>query len=137
MACGHSANATTKINNYIVPCCVICAGTPESLIIVDSPSLEGRFAKCAYNNENDKHPDAHKNEPIPSALSLAFFEYKGEDSNKALNACKKCGYYQIAHTLENAIRLHRNPDDYIKDHEFEPHGAYEFDEYYCGCWGWD
>lgn len=24
-----------------------------------------------------------------------------------------------------------------RDHEFEPHGPYEFDEFYCGCHSWD
>lgn len=63
----------------------------------------------------------------PSSEKLAFFEYRGEGSKQATKSCKNCPYYDVAHG---------------KDHKsvcnnFTPHGAYEYDKFYCGCAGWE
>lgn len=98
--------------------------------------IEGRFAKCGYNNSNDKHPDKHTREPIPSSTDLAFFEFRGEGSKSALNVCAICKYYDIAPVHGDSWRKY-DPRLDGEMHEFVPHGPYEFDTYYCGCWGWD
>jgi hypothetical protein len=54
-------------------------------------SLEGRRAKCAYRDGQDRQPHGPE-KTVPSSTDLAFFKH--------------------------------NPD-------------WEFDTYYCGCWGWD
>jgi hypothetical protein len=76
-----------------------------------------RMAKCSYGCSP----------VVPSHEGLPFFEFKGEGSRKAEIQCKNCPYYETAHG---------------KDHKqvcynFVPHGAFEFDSYYCGCCGWD
>ena len=78
--------------------------------------LEGRGARCSCGRI------------YKSAHNLPFFQFRGEGSEAATSTCH-CGYYAVAHT-DSA----RHP---ITDHQFEARGAYEFDEYYCGCRGWD
>ena len=84
-------------------------------------SLVGRFAKCEMCDKERA-----------SNYDLSFFEYRGAGSKRALEICKTCGYYDIAHIpsirKKGACRICLG---------FEPHGAYEFDSYYCGCRGWD
>ena len=87
-----------------------------------SPALlANRTAKCACG----------KTEPSERALlgELAFFEFYGDGSNHSRRRCAHCTFYDVAHQNARAI---------LKiDHEFEAHGAFEFDKYYCGCGGWD
>jgi hypothetical protein len=117
MGCGHRQNARTGDGR---PACAICTGTdPLALVVVQDPSLEGRLARCMCGNTR---PSIESEDG-----SLAFFEFRGEGSPKAKQMCKHCRYYEVAHRPE-------------KNHDcktFEPHGAFEFDEYYCGCRGWD
>lgn len=80
------------------------------------PSLENRSAECTLCDRL-----------VPSSEKLAFFEYMGEGSRKSKIQCKHCAYYDVAHNGDNA-RVCNN---------FEPHGAFENDRYYCGCRGWD
>lgn len=117
MLCGHAANS---IDGNGDPSCAICAclGLAGNRPIV-TPSLEGRKAKCF---EGCLRRDSN--------TELAFFEYLGPDSPAAINRCKHCGFYEEAHTKEK-------PPMECRSHKFEPHGAYEFDSYYCGCRGWD
>lgn len=145
MACGHSANATTTDENgNTIPCCVICATSVASRTIAEAPSLEGRFAKCAYKSPGryGRADDPAHTTGVPSSLSLAFFEYQGPGSSRALTMCK-CGYYITAHTdageylgkhLKNADGT---PNERAITHPFDPVGPYEFDVFYCGCFGWD
>ena len=69
---------------------------------------------------------------VPSSKSLPFFESTAEGSRDAVESCKHCGYFRVAHTPE-VIAKNKS----LKCTNFEPHGAYEFDRYYCGCRGWD
>lgn len=119
MACGHAGNANDESGN---PVCVICIGiNPGADIVVNnSPDLTGRRAKCGYNHVED--------DTVESSFDLPFFEYLGVESPRAITICK-CGYFFEAHTDKA-----RFP---ITDHEFESHGPWEFDRYYCGCRGWD
>ena len=128
MECGHSANAHTTIpanpddSDQLAWCkehdgdkipihsCAICG----CKVATRMPDLQGRIAKCSCGKEKE------------SSVDLAFFEFKGVGSHRAENICKHCGYHLIPHT-----------NGKITDHEFEPHGPFEFDEYYCGCQGWD
>lgn len=116
MKCGHAANGiNTKTGT---PCCVICVGLdPGAEIIAESPNLAGRKAKCG---DCDRVVDSNE--------SLAFFEYKGEGSRRALEICT-CGYSKTAHEITNVENGSCS--------NFTPHGAYEYDSYYCGCRGWD
>jgi len=115
MTCGHTANATCEGK----PACVICS----CFEVADFwPDLTGRQAKCH---------DCGKT--VPSAFTLAFFEYRGEGSERATKMCK-CGYSLAAHSPFNRINAILKED---KCSGFEAHGAYEFDSYYCGCRGWD
>lgn len=51
----------------------------------------------------------------------SWFVFRGEGSKVAKEHCA-CGYYEAAHTIN--LR-----DICLK---FRPHGAYEFDSFYCG-----
>lgn len=82
--------------------------------------LTGRTAKCSCGRATQ------------SSADLPFFEYKGAGSSAALDTCKRCAYFSVAHTFEV---MEKNSS--LKCKEFEAHGAFEFDGYYCGCWGWD
>jgi hypothetical protein len=91
-----------------------------------NPAPMGRIAYCAYG----------KHKPEPSRKELAFFVDRGPGSKYAMEHCgsPECGgFYTIpAHTDE--VRA-KNPD--FKCKGFVPHGPFEFDEYYCGCHGWE
>jgi len=75
-----------------------------------------RMAKCAYGCS-----------PIPSHEGLPFFKFRGEGSEEGKNSCKNCPYHKTAHG-----KGHKQVCD-----NFEPREVFEFDEYYCGCHGWD
>jgi hypothetical protein len=76
---------------------------------------------------------------------LAFLEDRGEGSKAATEHCKHCGYFEVAHGPGKAEDLAKEPNrrprrDVVEEGVcpgFEPHGAYEFDTFYCGCRGWD
>lgn len=88
-----------------------------------------RMARCAHCLRTQ-----------PSSPSLAFFQDRSEGSELAAKTCK-CGYYKVAHTKEGmANNVPSNRLTVIEQGKctgFEPHGAWEFDGYYCGCRGWD
>ncbi len=108
MGCGHAANSTLERNGQKIPACVICAGIVEGYDrIVESPSLDGRFAICFHGRPHGKHrkmpnggpiygkgPNGESplDGPVVSDQDLPFFEYR--------------------------------PDE-------------EYDMFFCGCWGWD
>lgn len=88
---------------------------------METPDLTDRFARC------------HVGGPaVPSSFDLAFFEFRGEDSESALMHCT-CGYTLPAHEAINPFT--KRPG--ITDHPFTARGASEYDNYYCGCRGWD
>lgn len=116
MKCGHTAQGYMGGD---LPVCVICWPSPDSLAPAEKqPLLEGRQAKCASCGHTAQ-----------SSYSLAFFKYRGEGSHDALHHCKNCMYYESAHNMPGR--------PFAKCKDFEPHGPYEYDEYYCGCRGWD
>jgi len=113
MKCGHNTWARDSDGN---PVCAICWPDSKATQIVDElPDLTGRTAKC---------PECGKT--TPSSIKLAYFRYKGPGSEWATKLCR-CGYYEIGHNNPNG-RACKN---------FEPRGPAKFDEYYCGCGGWD
>lgn len=118
LKCGHRAQAIDDKGN---PSCVICWPSPEAKIVDETPNLEGRRARCSYFKSCGSEKD--------SSLSLPFFNYLGPGSRWSREKCKHCWYFKMAHTNE--------AERPITDHEFEPAGPAEFDDYYCGCHGWD
>ena len=121
LACGHRANSTITDHETGArsPGCAICVGlAPGATTPVPEPDLTGRSARCSCGATR----------PSDSERGLAFFEYLGPKSPAALQRCR-CGYYDTAHVPGARYQ--------VKDHPFKPHGAYEFDTYYCGHAGWD
>lgn len=112
LACGCSANCTVDG----VPGCVTHGCTTPA---TEEPDLSQRQARCAYGDSI-----------VPSDYNLAFFKYRGPGSFDAINKCK-CGYYRVAHNNSPT------PSWSKRCQNFEAHGPYEYDEYYCGCHGWD
>ena len=113
MKCGHTAQGRDQEG---IATCIICWPDPKATQIADElPDLTGRTARC---------PNCGKT--TPSSTKLAFFRYKGPGSEWAIHMCK-CGYYEVGHSNANGRSCK----------SFEPHGPAVFDEYYCGCRGWD
>jgi len=88
MSCGCASNALRIVGDERIPACVI---HDDAVVVkkVESPTdgLEGRQAKCTYNNKYGKCTSITE-----SSWLLPFFKHR--------------------------------PDK-------------EYDEYYCGCYGWD
>lgn len=93
----------------------------------DVLDLEGRVAVCSYSD--------CKKTSVPSSRGLAFFEFMGEGSERAVRKCKQCNYFDVTHWELNTTtgRVGHN----FGDHDFVPKGAADLDYYYCGCKGWD
>ena len=89
------------------------------------PSLN-RMARCSCG----------RMEPSADWQSLAFFEPCGEGTQAAKEYCK-CGYIEIAHRPDPLLPTRRNVVVEGICTGFTPHGAYEYDLYFCGCTGWD
>lgn len=128
LACGHAANAVCSAKNGIkydppIPSCAICDCTEVSL---DPPDLTHRLARCCHNGTIKK-----------SSNDLAFFEYLGPGSERALTLCN-CGFTKSAHDYNwpSGNRVSKTPPQRMCDH-FTAHGAWAYDSYYCGCRGWD
>ncbi len=94
--------------------------TPEPTSNIEHPTSV-RQARCSYCRRLK-----------PSSTALAFFEFCGEGSERATKTCKHCGYNAVAHAPEVMAK-----NDALRCKTFEPHGAFEFDSYYCGCGGWE
>lgn len=92
---------------------------------------EGRFAKCSCG----------RTEPSDNYARLAFFEFRGKDSEWSKKGCK-CGYFEGPHDAEHMRRLGPGrrtvvEDGRCREGKFTPRGPAEFDSFYCGCRGWD
>lgn len=112
LSCGCAPDAVRrKLDGRQVPTCV--HGTET--LMEQQPDLTGRVARCAQCG-SDK----------PSSPDLPFFRYRGPGSLSATKVCAKCGFHEIAH----------RPGTPCDCQDFQPHGAYETDAYYCGCMGW-
>ena len=110
-ACGHVSNA---VNSKGEPSCAICFGIQEGAeTIVEAPNISKRKARCACGKT------------VKSDFNLPFFEFRGEGSPASTDYCK-CGYHKVAH------EKHKVPCRI-----FEAYGSHKYDEYYCGCRGWD
>ena len=117
LSCGCRANSVNMKTGE--PSCVIHSDMPGGVHPIPAPDLTGRKARCHCGNTRN------------SSLDLAFFEFRGPGSREGTESCKNCGYHRVAHTLE----IQAKNDGICKN--FESIGSYEFDEYYCGCDGWD
>ncbi len=96
---------------------------PDPTITADAlPDLTGRMAKCGCGHTVASTFDN----------SIAFFQFRGEGSRDALENCKNCWYSRRAHEPEVMAK-----NLALKCTNFEPHGPYEFDSFYCGCRGWE
>ena len=116
MECGHATNATSDG----LPVCAICAPNVRAYTVASDPDLTDREARCGCGKI------------VPSSKGLAFFEYRGEGSQAATNMCRHCRYAEQAHALKPNVKHLQHCCD-----AFEPHGAWEYDTFYCGCRGWD
>jgi hypothetical protein len=122
MACGCAADSHDTDGS---PACSMHMYRSEGKQVVPSPDLRGRVAKC------------HCNEVRPSSMDLAFFQYRGEDSPDAINTCKHCKFHWQAHEHDNHRVFANSVVEDGKCPGFEPHGAWDFDLFFCGCSGWD
>lgn len=83
--------------------------------------------------------------PSRERASLAFFEDHGPSSEQAQRSCLHCHFFDCAHDPAYMSTLARGRDGsrrktVVEDGTcpgFEPHGAWDYDTYYCGCRGWD
>lgn len=116
LSCGCRANSISKGK----PSCLVHAGLGIDINPVPDPDLTGRKAKCTCCSTFK-----------PSSLSLWFFEFRGEGSPDAIHTCKNCGFYDSAHTPEKQLK-----NEYICKN-FEAHGAWDYDLFYCSCRGCD
>lgn len=132
MLCGHVQNAVVKDHIPLrldgadareteqrelepdKPACAICQCTT----VIDAAliNLSGRIAKCSMCEHE-----------VPSLRDLAFFQFRGEGSYAAAHTCNVCRYNDRGCPI--------NQKRTGKIHDFEPHGAFEFDVYYDGCRG--
>lgn len=76
MKCGHSANANrVLLGGERVPSCAICAGlTPNAEIVIETPDLTGRKARCSYFGSS--HGGKTCDGEVDSSPDCAFFEHK-------------------------------------------------------------
>lgn len=118
------------------PSCII----HSTCLTTDAPDLSNRKARCHYYGKmpykNECNYGGVSNKPCSceqdSSLDLPFFEYYGPRSYKAVAACKNCKYEKMAHERKRSFA-----DTSTVCSNFEPHGPYEFDSFYCGCQSWD
>lgn len=128
MQCGHAANAIARDHIRLdeagrpkesrelepdKPACAICSCVE---LAIELPNLEGRTAKCDMCKRI-----------TPSCMNLAFFQYRGDGSRAATETCAVCRYHKVAHDEGHPA---------VADHDFIPHGAFDFDVWYDGCKGW-
>lgn len=81
-----------------------------------------RMARCSCGNER----------PSADREILPFFEDHGEDSKWATEQCHCLGLKEIHQEINPSTGRAG-----VTDHEFHPRGPAEYDEFYCGCRGWD
>lgn len=118
-----------------------CSRSPYTMDAYGPPDIT-ICTRCAHetfmarNNLSERLARCHCGRTVDSSWSLAFFEYRGPNSQAAAKHCRHCGYYEVAHRYE-ASRVSPEPAKQCADHTFEPHGPYDYDIYYCGCRGWD
>lgn len=87
-------------------------------------ALQGREARC-YCGRTRPSTDALEGEHG----KLAFFEYRGPESERAQKTCRHCRYHDVAHKPGSSKHVCDNFEAMVE--------GYEYDTYYCGCRGWD
>lgn len=92
---------------------------------METLNLENRIAKCGIVS-------CEKTEP--SSRELAFFEYQGAGSY-AERKCVNCGTYDVTHMEINPST--ERPGHKFGVCEFTPKGDTGYDQFYCGCRGWN
>lgn len=153
MVCGCRAQGThTDRVRGEVPCCVIHSCTQ----VRAEPNLAGRTARCSCGKTYASDASDAPWEYLP------FFEYRGEGSRAATEQCKTCRYAPEAHEVRKCTRCNGTgvardvftctpcdgtgttaPAAFMRTagghgvHDFQPHGPWEHDLFYCGCRGWD
>lgn len=73
-------------------------------IVVATPVLAGRLARCAYFSKPVRRSECNYRGDVagvcwcerPSALDLSFFKYRGPGAPEASERCT-CGYFRCAH----------------------------------------
>ena len=116
MSCGCRSQSTNAKGE---PSCPTHFDTPGGVHPVEAPNLTGRKARCVCGKLED------------SSLDLAFFEFRGLGSMQGATTCKHCRFHRVAHTPEITKK------NKLVCLNFESIGEFEFDSYYCGCFGWD
>ena len=117
----------------------------ETTVKPAEPNLVGRTARCAYYGEK-KALGSYSSSSCkngrdaaictceePSSKELAFFKSCAEGTHTA-SLCKHCGCTEAPHKdgiCPKGLRAHRAGTRY------EAQGDRGFDEFYCGCHGWD
>lgn len=118
MKCGHAANATTTRDGETIPCCVICVMVPglgDDGITVDDdpPDLSERRARCAYYGK----PTSKK---------------KWRSTNESNHGCRDKEVCDCEEPSDGGERWAKHGLAFFK-HKPDR----DFDEFYCGCHGWD
>jgi hypothetical protein len=127
LTCGHIANARRYVDQdreQWLHACAICNCTD---IDPEQPHLDDRKARCYCGEQSERNSSDHQ--------KLAFFEYRGKGSPWAVSHCR-CGYAknahrdELTHVMQHCAKKNGQPG-------FIERGPHEFDNYYCGCRGWD
>ncbi len=135
LSCGHVANARHEgAHDGLPPHHPSCA-IHNVCTVVGKPDLTGRMAVCAYR-QGGRYAGPDHGTPVPSDWDLAFFEYRGPGSPMADEMCV-CGYYRQAHERQEILGNRPSIVEEGKCSGFRPHGPWETDEFYDGCFGWD
>lgn len=142
MKCGHVANSIS--NNK--PACVICSCFEIDEEKSISQLLKNRKARCSYYSKNHgrnsgpihgggKCDSGICSCEVQSSLELPFFEYTGPGSKyEFANSHPSQG--GTGNYLDSNKKMEHLCENNGK--KFEPCvGGLEFDEFYCGCHGWD
>jgi hypothetical protein len=105
--------------------------------------LEGRKARCDFYGGAMKYVDLYCKDhgphegkicrcEKPSSEELAFFEYRGKDSEYAKTHCKNCRQHKNFHTPDKIRANYGKICGW-----FVPYVEAPYDMFFCGCIGWD
>jgi hypothetical protein len=127
MCCGHAPSMLEDDRTWVCGDCATTYRTNLANLFPNPNDLIGRFAVCGAHKLNPEHHHSK----TPSSSKLAFFVYKGPESDFSKNACKNCSYNLVGHARIEVGNVNRCCE------KFEPYGPFPYDDYYCGCNGWD
>lgn len=97
-----------------------------------SADLTGRVAYCGRSRVNDPDRPGHRPLPSPEAREHGFFTYLGPGGDNE-RQCDVCGMHEEPHLRVTSIAKGAK----VIEHTFVPRPPLPWDEYYCGCRGWD